>query len=73
MPLLGDKHKLPMDSRVVRQVFHSCYHRVTGVAIAASIGHALAGRPLLSACTGGIALNLTRPAAVIWAVTQLKR
>ena len=55
-PLLILKHKLPMDSRVVRQVFHYCYRLVTVVAIAASIGHGLAGRPLLCACTGGIAL-----------------
>jgi hypothetical protein len=55
-PLLILKHRLPMDSRVVRQVFHYCYRLVTVLAIAASIGHALAGRPVLSAATGCIAL-----------------
>jgi hypothetical protein len=45
-----------MDSRVVRQVFHYCYRLVTVVAVAASMGHALEGRPLLSLCTGAIAL-----------------
>ena len=55
-PLLILKHKRPMDSTVIRQVFHYCYRLVTVVAIAASIGHALAGRPVLSTCTGGIAL-----------------
>jgi hypothetical protein len=55
-PLLILKHKLPMDSRVIRQVFHYCYRLVTVVAIAASIGHALAGRPVLSVSTGCIAL-----------------
>ncbi len=56
-PLLVLKHKLPMDSRVVRQVFHYCYRLVAVVAIAASIGHALEGRPVLSVCTGCIALT----------------
>jgi hypothetical protein len=56
-PLLILKHKLPMDSRVVRQVFHYCYRLVAVLAIAASMGHALEGRPVLSACTGGIALT----------------
>ncbi len=55
-PLLILKHKRPMDSRVVRQVFHYCYRLVAVVAIAASIGHTLEGRPLLSVCTGCIAL-----------------
>ena len=55
-PLLVLKHKLPMDSRVIRQVFHYCYRLVAVVAMAASIGHALEGRAILSVCTGGIAL-----------------
>jgi len=55
-PLLVLKHKLPMDSRVIRQVFHYCYRLVAVVAISASIGHTLAGRPVLSLCTGCIAL-----------------
>jgi hypothetical protein len=55
-PLLILKHKRPMDSRVIRQVFHYCYRLVAVVAIAASIGHTLAGRPMLSVCTGCIAL-----------------
>jgi hypothetical protein len=56
-PLLVLKHKLPMDSRVVRQVFHYCYRMIAIVAIAASMGHALEGRTALSVCTGGIALT----------------
>jgi hypothetical protein len=55
-PLLVLKHNLPMDSRVVRQVFHYCYRLVAVVAIAASIGQALAGRPMLAVGTGCIAL-----------------
>ena len=55
-PLLVLKHKLQMDSHVVRQVFHYCYRLVAVLALAASIGHGLAGRPLLSLCTGSIAL-----------------
>jgi len=55
-PLLILKHKVPMDSRVVRQVFHYCYRLVTVLAIAASIGHALENRLLLAVCTGCIAL-----------------
>jgi hypothetical protein len=55
-PLLILKHKRAMDSRVIRQVFHYCYRLVAVVAIAASIGHTLAGRPLLSLCTACIAL-----------------
>ena len=55
-PLLILKHKIPMDSRVVRQVFHYCYRIVAVVALAAFVGHALEGRPVLSACTGCIAL-----------------
>jgi hypothetical protein len=55
-PLLILKHRLPMDSRVIRQVFHYCYRLVAVLAIAASLGHALADRPALSVCTGGIAL-----------------
>ena len=56
IPLLILKHKLPMDSRVVRQVFHYCYRLVALLAMVALIGHALAGRPVLSVCTGCIAL-----------------
>jgi len=67
-PLLILKHKLPMDSRVVRQVFNYCYRLVAFVAIAAAIGNALEGRPVLSVCTGCIALM----AAAIWAITQIK-
>lgn len=55
-PLLVLKHNRPMDSRVIRQVFHYCYRLVGVVAIAASIGHALAGSSMLSASTGCIAL-----------------
>lgn len=56
MPLLVLKHKQPMDSQVVRQVFHYCYRVVAVVAIAASIGHALEGRFVVSVCTGCVAL-----------------
>ena len=59
IPLLILKHKLPMDSRVVRQVFHYCYRLVALLATAATIGHALSGGPLLSACTACIALLST--------------
>lgn len=55
-PLLVLKHNLPMDSRVVRQVFHYCYRLIAVVAIAASIGQALAGRPMLAVSTGCIAI-----------------
>lgn len=55
-PLLVLNHKLPMDSRIVRQVFHYSYRLVAVVAVAASIGHALEGRAVLSVCTGCIAL-----------------
>jgi hypothetical protein len=55
-PLLVLKHNLPMDSRVVRQVFHYCYRLVAVVAIAASIGQAFAGRPMLAVGTGCIAV-----------------
>jgi hypothetical protein len=55
-PLLVLKHETPMDSRVIRQVFHYCYRLVAIMAAAASTGFALAGRPVLSVCLGGIAL-----------------
>lgn len=55
-PLLVLKHNLPMESRVVRQVFHYCYRLIAVVAIAASIGQALAGRPMLAVGTGCIAM-----------------
>jgi hypothetical protein len=55
-PLLILKHKQPMDSRVIRQVFHYCYRLVALVAIAASMGHALEGRQVLSVFTGSIAI-----------------
>jgi len=54
-PLLVLKHNLPMDSRVVRQVFHYCYRLIAVMAIAASIGQALAGRPIMAVGTGCIA------------------
>jgi hypothetical protein len=55
-PLLVLKHETPMDSRVIRQVFHYCYRMVAAMAAAASTGFALTGRPVLSVCLGGIAL-----------------
>ena len=55
-PLLVLKHVQPMDSRVIRQVFHYCYRWVAVVAIAASVGHALEDRQFLSICTGAIGI-----------------
>ena len=55
-PLLVLKHLQPMDSRVIRQVFHYCYTCVTVLAIAASVSNALEERPFLSICTGAMAL-----------------
>lgn len=43
-PLLVLKHVQPMDSRVIRQVFHYCYRLIAVVAIAACIGNALVDR-----------------------------
>lgn len=54
-PLLILKHDAPMDSRVIRQVFHYCYRLIAIMATAATIAFALAGRPVLSACLGFIA------------------
>ncbi len=55
-PLLILKHDVPMDSRVIRQVFHYCYRLVTVTAAIAAVGNALAGRPVLALCLGLIAL-----------------
>ncbi len=55
-PLLILKHDVPMDSRIVRQVFHYCYRMIAVMATAATVAFAWAGRPLLSACLGCIAL-----------------
>jgi hypothetical protein len=55
-PLLILKHDVAMDSRVVRQVFHYCYRLVTVMAVVASLAYAFAGRPLLSAGIGCIAV-----------------
>jgi len=55
-PLLILKHDVAMDSRVVRQVFHYCYRLVTVVAVVGSAAYAFAGRPLLSAAIGGVAI-----------------
>jgi len=60
-PLLILKHDVPMDSRVVRQVFHYCYRLVTVVATVAAIGYAWNGRPQLSlgiACIALLALAM---------------
>lgn len=56
IPLLILKHDAPMDSRVIRQVFHYGYRLVAIMAIAATLAFALAGRPVLSACLACIAL-----------------
>ena len=55
-PLLILKHDVPMDSKVVRQVFHYCYRLVTVVAIAGALGHGLAGRPVLAMGLASIAM-----------------
>ena len=55
-PLLVLKHDVPMDSRVIRQVFHYCYRVVAVMATAATIAFGLAGRPVLSACLACVAL-----------------
>jgi len=55
-PLLILKHEVPMDSKVIRQVFHYCYRLVTAGAGAASLGFALTGRPLQSLGLGAVAL-----------------
>jgi hypothetical protein len=55
-PLLILKHDVPMDSRVIRQVFHYCYRLVAVVATVASVGYAFAGRPLLSLGLGCVAI-----------------
>lgn len=62
-PLLILKHNVPMDSRVIRQVFHYSYRLVTVMASASSLAFALAGRPWLffaMACIAIIALTLYR-------------
>jgi len=56
LPLLILRHHLPMDSRVVRQVFHYAYRWVALAATASAIGHGLEQRWLLAACTASIAL-----------------
>jgi len=55
-PLLILKHRVAMDSRVIRQVFHYCYRLVAVMATAASVGYALTGQPMLSMGMGCIAL-----------------
>lgn len=54
-PLLVLKHDVPMDSHVIRQVFHYCYRMVTVAAIAAAIGFGLSGRVALAIDVGCIA------------------
>ena len=55
-PLLVLKHDVPMDSRVVRQVFHYCYRMVSIAGAGASIGFALSGRLQLAMAPGCIVL-----------------
>ena len=55
-PLLVLKHVQPMDSRVIRQVFHYCYRLIAVVAIAACIVNALVDRQDVSVCAGAIAI-----------------
>lgn len=56
-PLLILKHDVPMDSRVIRQVFHYSYRLVTIMAAASSLAFALAGRAWLSFAMAGIAIT----------------
>ena len=68
-PLLILKHDVPMDSRVIRQVFHYCYRLVTVVATAAAIGYGLAGRTGMSlglACVAVLAVALHH-----WMMTRM--
>ncbi len=63
IPLLILKHKEPMDSRVVRQVFHYCYRLVTVFALSASLGQGLMNHTLLSVtalCIAVLAVVLHR-------------
>jgi len=55
-PLLVLKHLQPMDSRVIRQVFHYCYRIIALMALAACLGNALEDRMGLSVYTGIMAL-----------------
>ena len=55
-PLLILKHEAPMDSRVIRQVFHYCYRLVAVAAMAGFVGYAFAGRPLFSLGLGCVAI-----------------
>ena len=55
-PLLVLKHLQPMDSRVIRQVFHYCYRIIAVIALAACLGNALENRMGLSVYTGMMAL-----------------
>ncbi len=55
-PLLVLKHQVPMDARVIRQVFHYCYRLVTVLASAAAIGYAVAGHAVLSICLACMAV-----------------
>ncbi len=54
-PLLILKHDVPMDSRVIRQVFHYCYRIVAVMATAAAVGYALFGRMDLAVGMGCLA------------------
>ena len=68
-PLLILKHDVPMDSRVIRQVFHYCYRLVTIAATAASTGYALAGKSLMSvglACVAVLAIAMHH-----WLITRM--
>lgn len=56
IPLLILKHNEPMDSRVVRQVFHYCYRIVTVFALAACLGQSLMDHTMLAVTAGCIAL-----------------
>ncbi|HSI22078.1 MAG TPA: hypothetical protein VK959_03545, partial [Methylophilaceae bacterium] len=68
-PLLILKHDVPMDSRVIRQVFHYCYRLVTVVATTAAIGYGLSGRAGMSlgfACIAVVAIVMHH-----WLLTRM--
>ncbi|WP_395689488.1 hypothetical protein [Caenimonas koreensis] len=68
-PLLVLKHDVPMDSRVVRQVFHYCYRLVTVAGVGAAIGYSWSGRFALAisvGCIAGLALFMHE-----WLLTRM--
>ena len=68
-PLLILKHDVPMDSRVIRQVFHYCYRLVAIAAAAATLGYWLTDRPLMALGFACIAVLAT--AMHHWLLTRM--